>query len=105
MNDCLTLPLFRPILSVPARVFSSAYFAFWVLVSIAWGFGAAIIITVLPLSESAEDINTVLSGLFNAVTGRNAVRAEDPNAKEVDDDDTPEKGEEEVVDAEAEADA
>ena len=36
-----------PILSVPAGVFTRSYFAFWVLVAIAWGFGAAIIISKL----------------------------------------------------------
>jgi hypothetical protein len=30
-------------LSVPAGVFYRSYFAFWVLVAIAWGFGAAIV--------------------------------------------------------------
>ena len=38
-----------PILSIPAQVFTKSYFAFWVVVSIAWGFGAAIVISVLPL--------------------------------------------------------
>ena len=33
------LILVWPILSVPAGVFTKDYFAFWVLVSIAWGFG------------------------------------------------------------------
>jgi Na+/proline symporter len=37
-----------PLASVPAQTFTESYFAFWVLISIAWGFGAAIIITVLP---------------------------------------------------------
>merc|ERR1711966_163530 len=41
-----------PLLSIPARVFTKEYFAFWVLVSVAWGFGAAITITFLPLFES-----------------------------------------------------
>ena len=59
-----------PLLSIPAGVFSKSYFAFWVLVSIGWGFGAAIIITLLPLTESADDINRVLSGMFNKVMGR-----------------------------------
>lgn len=68
-----------PALSVPADIFSKAYFAFWVLVSIGWGFGAAIVTTVLPLTESAEDINTVLSGMFNMITGRKPVQATDPN--------------------------
>lgn len=75
-----------PILSVPAGVFSRSYFAFWVLVAIAWGFGSAITITVLPLSESAEDIATVLSGMFNKITGREAVRAEDPADKDSEED-------------------
>ena len=35
----LVLILVWPILSVPAGVFTKDYFAFWVLVSIAWGFG------------------------------------------------------------------
>ncbi len=59
-----------PLLSVPAGVFSKSYFAFWVMVALAWGFGAALVITILPLVESAEDINKVLGGIMYAVTGR-----------------------------------
>jgi len=59
-----------PILSIPARIFTKGYFAFWVLLAIAWGFGAALIITLLPLVESATDINKVLSGVFNCVLCR-----------------------------------
>lgn len=59
-----------PILSIPAGVFSKNYFAFWVLVAIAWGFGATIFITVLPLTESSEDIIRVLNGMYLAVTGK-----------------------------------
>jgi len=61
-----------PALSVPAGVFSESYFAFWVLIAIAWGFGAALIITILPIMESIDDIKKVMSGLFNCCTGRNA---------------------------------
>eukprot|EP00977_Amphora_coffeiformis_P012897 scaffold3276_cov168-Amphora_coffeaeformis.AAC.14 len=92
-----------PVLSVPAGVFTKSYFAFWVLIAIAWGFGAAIIITVLPLSESAEDINTVLSGLYNAVTGREAVQAEDPAAAKMAEEEEEPKKEEDAVVAEEEA--
>jgi SSS family transporter len=74
----LVLIFIWPILSVPAGVFTRSYFAFWVLVAIAWGFGAALVITILPLTESAEDISMVLSGVFYAVTGREPRRAEDP---------------------------
>jgi hypothetical protein len=54
-----------PVLSVPAEIFTEAYFAFWVLVAIAWGFGAALTITFLPLFESQEEIGQVFSGIFN----------------------------------------
>ena len=59
------LILVWPILSVPAGVFTQSYFAFWVLVSIAWGFGAAITITFLPLFESQDEIGKVCSGMLN----------------------------------------
>ena len=59
-----------PLLSIPAQVFSKSYFAFWVLVSIAWGFGAAITISFLPLFESQDEIGRVFSGMFNYMTGR-----------------------------------
>lgn len=58
-----------PLLSIPAGVFTQSYFSFWVLVAILWGFGAAIVITVLPLSESQEEIGQVLSGLKNYACG------------------------------------
>ena len=61
-----------PLVSIPAGVFSKSYFAFWVLVAIAWGFGAAIVITVLPLVESAEDISKVLGGCLNMILCRPA---------------------------------
>jgi hypothetical protein len=69
-----------PILSVPAGVFTRSYFAFWVLVAICWGFGAAIVITILPLSESADDLETVVAGMCNALCGRKEEGAEEPNA-------------------------
>jgi hypothetical protein len=59
-----------PILSIPAQVFTESYFAFWVVVSIAWGFGAAIVISVLPLWESQTEIIRVCSGIMNYCTGR-----------------------------------
>jgi SSS family transporter len=65
-----------PLLSIPAQVFSESYFAFWVLVSIAWGFGAAIVISILPLWESQSEIGRVFSGMFNYFTGRRGDAAE-----------------------------
>jgi hypothetical protein len=61
-----------PIMSIPAGVFSKSYFAFWVLVAIVWGFGAALIITILPLVESADDINKVLGGCLDMILCRPA---------------------------------
>jgi len=75
----LVLIVIWPLLSIPAGKFTQSYFAFWVMVAIAWGFGAAIVITVLPLSESSEDIEKALTGMFNACTGR---QAENPEGHE-----------------------
>ncbi|CAB9518244.1 Urea-proton symporter DUR3 [Seminavis robusta] len=58
-----------PLLSIPAGVFSKAYFAFWVLVALAWGFGAALIITFLPLQESFDDLSLVAINMLNALLG------------------------------------
>jgi Na+/proline symporter len=74
----LILVLIWPLLSIPAGVFSQSYFAFWVLVALVWVFGAAIIMFVLPLSESWEDIKMVLSGMFHAFICRQAPPATDP---------------------------
>jgi hypothetical protein len=40
---------------------------------------------VLPLTESADDINKVLSGLFNFMTGRKPQHAADPTKTTTDD--------------------
>lgn len=78
----IVLIIIWPVLSAPAGVFSRSYFAFWVLVAIAWGFGAALVITVLPLSESADDILKVCTGLFYAATGKERPEPEVAVAKE-----------------------
>lgn len=60
----IILVVIWPLATVPAGKFTESYFAFWVLVAIAWGFGAAIIITVLPILESTEDIAKILNGMM-----------------------------------------
>ena len=73
------LVILWPILSIPAQVFSKDYFAFWVVISIAWAFGAAITVTVLPIWESMDDLFRVLSGIKNYMTGSTpAMHAEEP---------------------------
>ena len=76
-----------PILSIPAQVFTESYFSFWVLVSIAWGFGAAIVISFLPLFESQDEIGNVCSGIMNYIMCKKVEAeeyAEEEPAKEVD---------------------
>jgi len=68
----IVLVVLWPLLSVPAGVFSESYFAFWVLIAIAWGFGAALVVTILPLMESSTEISKVLIGLFRFFTGNKA---------------------------------
>merc|ERR1719399_2569538 len=54
-----------PILSIPAGVFSKDYFAFWVFISLAWGFSATLVIVILPIYESLDNI----IGVFRAMLG------------------------------------
>jgi len=49
-----------PILTIPAGVFTKDYFAFWVFVSLMWGFTATFTIITLPLYESRHNILGVL---------------------------------------------
>lgn len=60
----IVLVIVWPLTSIPAGKFSESYFAFWVLLSLCWGFGAAVMITFLPLLESSEEIGKVCRGLF-----------------------------------------
>lgn len=78
----LVLIIVWPLLSVPAGVFTRGYFAFWVMVALAWGFGSAIIITFLPLVESSEEILTALSGIYYMIICKEAPKATDPNLEE-----------------------
>eukprot|EP00170_Pyropia_yezoensis_P002121 contig_8966_g2125 len=50
-----------PLLALPARVFSRSYFAFYAILSIAWGVIAASIMIVLPVWESRQSILVVLT--------------------------------------------
>lgn len=71
----IILVIIWPLSSVPAGTFTESYFAFWVLIAIAWGFGAAIIIAVLPLTESSDAILSVFNGMYNTVSGNEAEAA------------------------------
>ncbi|CAE7893046.1 DUR3, partial [Symbiodinium necroappetens] len=48
----ILMVLIWPLLSLPAGVFTTDYFAFWVFISIAWSFVATFVIIVLPIQES-----------------------------------------------------
>jgi SSS family transporter len=64
----IVLVIIWPLLSIPAGKFTKGYFTFWVLLSIAWGFGAAIVVTILPVKESADDLMAVVNGLLGKST-------------------------------------
>ena len=59
----IVLVVIWPLLSIPAGKFTQDYFAFWVLISIAWGFGAAIVVTFLPIMESFDEITAIVKGM------------------------------------------
>mmetsp|Transcript_37205 Transcript_37205/g.75479 ORF Transcript_37205/g.75479 Transcript_37205/m.75479 type:complete len:605 (+) Transcript_37205:286-2100(+) len=58
-----------PALSLPEGVFSKPYFAFWVFISVAWGFCAAAVIIVLPVYESWSAIRKVYDGFAHDYLG------------------------------------
>jgi SSS family transporter len=60
-----------PLLSIPAGVFTEAYFSFWVFVSLMWGFTASFAIITLPIYESMDNI----TGIVFAMLGRAPVKA------------------------------
>lgn len=53
------------------------------LVAIAWGFGAALVITILPLVESADEINMFLGGICHYLNGKNPPERPDLASQEV----------------------
>lgn len=57
-----------PALSVPEGVFTKSYFAFWVFISVIWGFVAATTIIVLPIYESWDAIMNVMNGIMGKET-------------------------------------
>lgn len=63
----ITLAIIWPAASIPAGVFSKNYFAFWVFLSIVWGFGAALVIITLPIYESRVGIGKMLDGMWAAM--------------------------------------
>jgi urea-proton symporter len=75
-----------PVLSIPAGKFTESYFAFWVLVSIAWGFAGGIVVTILPITESFDEIGDVFVGMYNAAVGKPIVSSagEVVSSKEID---------------------
>jgi hypothetical protein len=66
----ILLVVIWPVMAIPAGVFSQAYFAFWVMIAVLWGFGAAIVIFVLPITESTEDVDVILHGMWDSLTCR-----------------------------------
>merc|ERR1712232_193511 len=53
-----------PLLSLPAGVFTKDYFAFWIFISLAWGFTASLVIITLPIYESMENIKGVIFAML-----------------------------------------
>ncbi|MCO5581170.1 hypothetical protein L7F22_035048 [Adiantum nelumboides] len=58
-----------PLLTLPAGVFSEAYFALWVLISMVWAVIATAICIFLPLIESRDVIMQVVKSLLSCGKG------------------------------------
>eukprot|EP00803_Ostreobium_quekettii_P010419 evm.model.scf_2415.2 EVM.evm.TU.scf_2415.2 scf_2415:11208-16306(+) len=57
-----------PVLALPAKVFTESYFTFWVIIAMIWGLAATVVIIVLPIWESKDQISTVMSNLLSGQT-------------------------------------
>lgn len=75
----IVIVILWPVLSLPARVFSTGYFTFWAVISIAWGTIGSLVIIILPLIESRETIQHVLVGMLT--NDRVAERLEEINSR------------------------
>merc|ERR1719388_437119 len=67
-----------PLLSIPAGVFTKDYFAFWVFISLAWGFSATLVIVILPIYESLDSITGVIRAMFGMAPVKEKKAAEPP---------------------------
>jgi len=61
-----------PLLSLPAGVFTKDYFAFWIFISLAWGFTASLVIITLPIYESMENIKGVIFAMLGMTPAKSA---------------------------------
>merc|ERR1719313_1780304 len=60
----IVMVIIWPVLSIPAGVFTKDYFAFWVFISLAWGFSATLVIVILPIYESMDSIMGVVFAMM-----------------------------------------
>jgi hypothetical protein len=63
-----------PILSTPAGVFTKDYWAFWVFISLMWGFCASFVIISLPLYESSDEIMNVLFSMVVSADSKRCLK-------------------------------
>jgi len=62
----IILAVIWPLVSIPAKVFTQDYFAFWVLIAVVWGFSAAFVCIFLPVYESLDEMQP----LFDAIKAK-----------------------------------
>ncbi|KAI5057012.1 hypothetical protein GOP47_0028830 [Adiantum capillus-veneris] len=75
----LLIVVIWPVMSLPAKVFSSGYFTFWAVIAILWGTIGSVIIILLPIYESWESIGIILLCLFTSYEMKKCL--EDMNSK------------------------
>lgn len=54
---------YRPLLALPAGVFSLGYFKMWIIIALTWGFAATLICLVLPWWESRAHVGKIVKGV------------------------------------------
>merc|ERR1719191_1644198 len=75
----ITMVVIWPLLTIPAGVFTRDYFAFWVFISLAWGFSATLVIVILPIYESLDSIMGVVFAMMGKEKPEKKVKSAQPS--------------------------
>jgi urea-proton symporter len=79
----IVLLIMWPLLALAAGVFPEGYFTFWVILSMAWGFAAALVATFLPLFESGQTMVQIFKNLISCTKSVKSTPTPAATAKDV----------------------
>lgn len=63
----VVIAILWPLLSLPAKAFSSGYFTLWAVIAVAWGTIGSLVIILMPLIESWQTLKMIMLGMFTNI--------------------------------------